>query len=55
MSKNETKQENRTDGNMRNMDLKGWLFLDIYLTVAQRKSAVLHNFFLKGSDSKPAK
>lgn len=45
MSKNETKQENKTDGNIKNMDLEGWLFLDTSLIVAQRKSAVLHNCF----------
>lgn len=28
MSINETKQENETDGNIKNMDLEGWLFLD---------------------------
>lgn len=55
VSINETKQENKTDGNIKNMDVEGWLFLDTSLIVTQRKSAVLHIFFKKGSDSKPAK
>ena len=55
MSINETTQENKTDGDIKNMNLEGWGFLDTSLIVAHRKSAVLHIFFKKGSDTKPAK
>lgn len=49
-------RKNKTDGNIKNVDLEGWLFLDTFLTVAQRKSAVLMRiFFKKCSDLKPAK
>lgn len=55
MSINETKQGSKIEANIKNMDLEGRLFLDTSLIVAQRKSAVLHIFFKKGSELKPAK